>query len=63
MIFPRFHGHWVTQLPPSLQIPPETDSRGSSGDAADYKTLRGIQRSPVWLPPVSGTETHIATDR
>lgn len=39
------------QLPPSLQIPPATDSRGSSGGAADYKTLQGIQRSPAWFLP------------
>jgi hypothetical protein len=39
MIFPRFRGHLVTQLLPSLHTRPGNDSRGLSADASDCKHL------------------------
>lgn len=52
LIFPRFRGHVVTRLPPSLQTRLERDSRGSNADAADCRTPRCIRRCPVSLPLV-----------
>ncbi len=42
LIFPRFPGHRVTRQTLVLQTRQRTDSRGSSGGAVDYKTLRDI---------------------
>src|SRR6185437_13757363 len=55
LIFPRFCGHRVTRQPPLLRTRRGTDSHGSSGVAADYKILRGIQRFPAWRPPATDT--------
>src|SRR6185437_3650994 len=55
VIFPRFCGHRVTRQPPLLRTRRGTDSQGSSGVAADYKILRGIQRFPAWRPPATDT--------
>src|SRR6185437_16029259 len=55
LIFPRFCGHRVTRQPPLLRTRRGTDSQGSSGVAADYKILRGIQRFPAWRPPATDT--------
>jgi hypothetical protein len=45
--FPQFRGDRDTQLPPSVELPLEADSRESSGRAAIYEIRRGIQRFSI----------------
>src|SRR6266849_5470785 len=56
MTFPRFRGHPVKPQPSSLRTQPGNSSRVWSDDVADYRTLRCIQRCPVLLRPVYGTD-------
>jgi len=49
LIFPRFGGHQVRRLPPSLHTRLGSDSQAWSADAADCRTPRCIRRSPAWL--------------
>ena len=45
--FPQFRGHPVKPQPSLLRTRPGSHSRGSSDDAADYRTPRCTRRCPV----------------
>ena len=67
LIFPRFGGHRVTRQRPLLRTRLGSDSRGSSGAAADYRTPRYTRRCPVSPRSASrtaaGTRAHASTSR